>query len=374
MHHGVLEQTKNDNKIFFWSSSCSGQSFKGGENEEVSCCTQVQCSCNNHICPRLREILKLWSWSTNNSIISRREGDCGDCAVLQDIGFGLTKELVGIVIRDYLKYQPAHPNPFHLGIPEWLVEAVLEAVEMWPQYSETTTSSNKQSTATTPEVITACFVWVESVISKIGLAEMPPEELQDYLWNCDETGFVLHKHVARFLLEGVTRMCRKLLVVVAGNILQCWLQGLLAVKFFHHTLSTKRKTSGLSGCMQGGPDGSHYTVSDSGWMEAAYFLQWFKKMFVPAVKNLTTKAPVVLIFDGHHSHISIELIELAQRNRIHLLCLPPHSTHLLQPLDIAVFGPMKAAWKRLLKENQIATCAANVTKEDFPGLVAKLWE
>ena len=35
-----------------------------------------------------------------------------------DIGFGLTKELVGIVIRDYLKYQPAHPNPFHLGIPE----------------------------------------------------------------------------------------------------------------------------------------------------------------------------------------------------------------------------------------------------------------
>ena len=38
--------------------------------------------------------------------------------VLQDIGFGLTKELVGIVIRDYLKYQPAHPNPFHLGIPE----------------------------------------------------------------------------------------------------------------------------------------------------------------------------------------------------------------------------------------------------------------
>jgi len=37
--------------------------------------------------------------------------------VLQEIGFGLTKELVGIVIRDYLKDQPARPNPFHHGIP-----------------------------------------------------------------------------------------------------------------------------------------------------------------------------------------------------------------------------------------------------------------
>jgi len=43
--------------------------------------------------------------------------------VLQEIGFGLTKELVGIVIRDYLKDQPARPNPFHHGIPgnDWWV-------------------------------------------------------------------------------------------------------------------------------------------------------------------------------------------------------------------------------------------------------------
>ena len=159
---------------------------------------------------------------------------------------------------------------------------------------------------------------------------MPPEELQDYLWNCDETGFVLHKHVARFLLEGVTRMCRKLLVVVAGNILQCWLQGLLAVKFFHHTLTTKGKTSGLGGCREDQMGATTLCQTVGGWRQQI-FLQWFKKMFVPAVKNLMTKAPVVLIFDGHHSHISTELIELAQRNRIHLLCLPPHSTHAPTP-------------------------------------------
>ena len=37
--------------------------------------------------------------------------------VLQEIGFGLTKDLVSVVICDYLKDQPALPNPFKLGIP-----------------------------------------------------------------------------------------------------------------------------------------------------------------------------------------------------------------------------------------------------------------
>ena len=37
-------------------------------------------------------------------------------------------------------------------------------------------------------------------------------------------------------------------------------------------------------------------------------------------------------------------------------------------------GLIKAAWNKLLKEHQITTCAAAVTKEDFPSLVAKLWD
>ena len=46
---------------------------------------------------------------------------------------------------------------------------------------------------------------------------------------------------------------------------------------------------------------------------------------------------VVLIEDGHASHITIEVIELAKKNDVHLLCLPSHTSHILQPLDIGVF-------------------------------------
>ena len=37
--------------------------------------------------------------------------------VLQEMGFGLIKELVGIVIRNYLNDQPGRPNPFSSGVP-----------------------------------------------------------------------------------------------------------------------------------------------------------------------------------------------------------------------------------------------------------------
>ena len=33
-------------------------------------------------------------------------------------------------------------------------------------------------------------------------------------------------------------------------------------------------------------------------------------------------------------YISTELIELARENSVYLLCLPTHTTHMLQPLDV----------------------------------------
>ena len=55
--------------------------------------------------------------------------------------------------------------------------------------------------------------------------------------------------------------------------------------------------------------------------------------------------PVLLIQDGHCSHVSIEGIELATAHSIHLLCLLPHTTHILQPLDVGVFKSFKAGQK-----------------------------
>lgn len=110
-------------------------------------------------------------------------------------------------------------------------------------------------------------------------------------------------------------------------------------------------------------------------MEKANYESWFITMFLPAVKHLTESGPVVLFFDGHHSHISVNLIEMSQARNVHLMLLPANTTHVLQPLDVGVYGPLKQAWKsRILPQYKRETRAANITKEDFPKLVRQLWD
>ena len=49
----------------------------------------------------------------------------------------------------------------------------------------------------------------------------------------------------------------------------------------------------------------------------------------------------LLIIDGHESHCSVDFQDLCKEKNIVLLCMPPHSSHLLQPLDVACFSPLK---------------------------------
>ena len=52
----------------------------------------------------------------------------------------------------------------------------------------------------------------------------------------------------------------------------------------------------------------------------------------------------MLIVDGYSSHISIEFIEFCLTVNIIAYCLPPHSTHLLQPFDVSLFSPLQKAY------------------------------
>ena len=49
----------------------------------------------------------------------------------------------------------------------------------------------------------------------------------------------------------------------------------------------------------------------------------------------------LLIINGHESHYSVDFQDLCKEKNIILLCMPAHSSHLLQPLDVACFSPLK---------------------------------
>ncbi|GFN81320.1 Jerky protein [Plakobranchus ocellatus] len=59
-------------------------------------------------------------------------------------------------------------------------------------------------------------------------------------------------------------------------------------------------------------------------------------------------ADLLLIFDGHSSHMNIATVQEAPKNNVMILKLPSNSTHIFQPLDIAVYGPAKIEWEAIL--------------------------
>jgi len=49
----------------------------------------------------------------------------------------------------------------------------------------------------------------------------------------------------------------------------------------------------------------------------------------------------MLILDGHSSHATAEFDRFCTERNIIPLYMPPHSSHLLQPLDVGCFSPLK---------------------------------
>jgi len=93
--------------------------------------------------------------------------------------------------------------------------------------------------------------------------------------------------------------------------------------------------------------------------------EWFEKSFIPqaTARNVSGK-PILLIVDGHSSHEMSRILELAELHNIIILCLPPHTTHKLQPLDVGVFGPLQRAWVERC-DCVVELTGSEMRKEDF---------
>ena len=84
----------------------------------------------------------------------------------------------------------------------------------------------------------------------------------------------------------------------------------------------------------------HFSYSPKGWMDNDSAMRWLRDLFNPESALIAgVNQPRLLILDGHGSHISFEFIQYCIESGIHLICLPAHSTHLLQPLDVGLFSP-----------------------------------
>jgi hypothetical protein len=113
-------------------------------------------------------------------------------------------------------------------------------------------------------------------------------------------------------------------------------------------------------------------VSDNGWTTNDFGVAWLRH-FVKQIKGHRVGSYVLLILDGHESHKSLSFQELCEENKIIILCMPPHSSHILQPLDVGCFAPLKRAYSKEIRVLALDHIG-RIDKKAFIATFAKVFE
>ncbi|XP_053615028.2 uncharacterized protein LOC128677887 [Plodia interpunctella] len=262
------------------------------------------------------------------------------------------------------------PNTFKDGVPgkHWLANFLSRHPTVAKRVAQTLpTHRNK----VTEQDVRNWFERVKTYFETNNLLSVLEDESR--VFNCDETAFFLcPKEKDVLVKKGSKRVynrvanddkeCLTVLVNVsaAGKIAPPMV--LYPYKRLPKSLSqTVPPTWGI-GC------------TESGWMNMEAFYEYVANVFYKWLLENKITMPVALFMDGHTSHISLPLSIFCKEKGIILVALFPNSTHILQPLDVGVFRPVKGAWKEIVHEFRVNNNYAKLKRTDFAKEVEKCFE
>ncbi|XP_074040067.1 uncharacterized protein [Leptinotarsa decemlineata] len=285
-----------------------------------------------------------------------------ECIIrLGDFEFPLGQKDLRMIMRDYLRKKSVQIRQFVNNTPgeEWAKHFLTRHPRLSVRFAE----NIKRSRAGVTQVILTNFVNnLRTVLQGVEPCN---------IWNYDESNLtddpgkkkVITKRGVKY--PEIIRNSSKssISLMFAGNAV-----GVLLPPFVVY-----KSTNMWSTWVENGPPGCRYSNSTSGWFDGQTFEEWFKTLMLPTLKKQTgTK---VMIGDNLSSHISAEVLGLCEENDIRFVCLPPNSTHLTQPLDVAFFRPLKVAWRKILgswKETEAGRRCPVLPKQEFPRLLKEL--
>jgi len=164
----------------------------------------------------------------------------------------------------------------------------------------------------------------------------------DAIFNVDETGFALGTTLPSKVLikRGDTTAFKK----ISGR--QEWITAVECIGASGVALPPllifKAKHTNTAWIPPSTPENQKFSTSNSGWTSDNHGYEWLTTLFEPETRRNDGKRRLLLL-DGHGSHLTARFIAFCLDKNIDLVCLPPHTSHLLQPLDVGVFSPVKRA-------------------------------
>ena len=284
------------------------------------------------------------------------------CVKMADMGFGLSRSDVMIVAFKIAEVS-GRKHPFVDGTAGRAWFDGFRSRHPRLTLHSTQGLSRARASSANHEVISDFFGKLASLSARLNVLMKPMN-----VFNMDETGVtVVHKggkvvtEVGRrnvwHITSGEKGKTHTILTCVSAA-------GFVLPPFLIYP--RKRITESLK---EGAIAGTVFNCSDSGWVNTELFLTWLKYF----AQSIPPSRPVLLILDGHSSHVSIEAIEFARSNDIHMLCIPAHTTHILQPLDVGVFKSFKSFYSKACKKRIAEHPNRVITTEQIASLIGIAW-
>ena len=209
-----------------------------------------------------------------------------------------------------------------------------------------------------PKLIQGWFTRVKETIQKYGI-------LTEDIYNMDETGFQMGVTSTAKVVGGFETKENYAKAPQPGN--REWVTAIISINASGWVLPPQiifAAADHQSLWYDDLPENYVVSVSKNGWTTDQLGIEWLQKIFEPYTAPRTIGGYRLLILDGHGSHATAEFDRFCMEKKIIPLYMPPHSSHLLQPLDVSCFSPLKHLYGQRLQE-KIQKGTYSVGKEDF---------
>jgi hypothetical protein len=208
-----------------------------------------------------------------------------------------------------------------------------------------------------PKIIGEWFNLVQKTILQFGIDP-------DDIYNFDETGFAMGLIATAKVITRRESYGRRSLLQ-PGN--REWVTVIECTNTFGWALAPSVIFKGkvfVESWFDSLPGNWRFEVSPNGWTSDEIGLRWLQKLFIPSTSSRTKGRYRLLVLDGHGSHLTPKFDEICEQNNIIPICMPPHSSDLLQPLDIGCFAVLKRTYGRLI-ESKMRIGINHIDKLEF---------
>ena len=195
-----------------------------------------------------------------------------------------------------------------------------------------------------PKIINEWFTLVRNTKAKYGI-------LDDDSYNFDETGFMMGIIFPGMVVTTSDGRGRAKLAQPGNREWATVIQGVNALGWaippFIILAAQYHLANWYSQCNL--PAEWIIKTTENGWTTNEAGINWIQHFNQHTIYR-TKGTHRLLILDGHESHHSTAFESYCQNHNIITLCMPAHSSHYLQPLDVGCFGPLKQAYGRQIED------------------------